>query len=174
VRDTAPVSVRVVLVDYDESWPDRYEQVAAKIRRALGEHAVLLAHVGSTSVPGLSAKPVIDVLLVVADSADEGAYRPALEGAGFDFVLGEPDWFEHRLFRPADSSVNLHVFGVDASEVDAMLVFRDRLRSHPDERARYEQAKRDLAAQPWDSVQDYADAKTDVVRGILARVREAT
>jgi GrpB-like predicted nucleotidyltransferase (UPF0157 family) len=159
----------VVLVEYDDGWPARYQQHEERIRQALGERAVEVHHVGSTSVPGLAAKDVIDVVLVVADPADEASYAPALERAGYVFHLREPEWHEHRLFREGSPRMDLHVFGVGSEEVARMLAFRDHLRSDDTDRALYERTKRDLATRTWGRVQDYADAKTDVVTGILAR-----
>lgn len=162
--------VAVVIVEHDPSWAAQFQQVEARIRAALGDTAVTVEHAGSTSVPGLAAKPVIDVVLVVPDTSDERAYVPALEGAGFTFVLREPDWFEHRLLRGTDPAVNLHVFSIGCPEVDAMIAFRDHLRTHPEDRERYERTKRELASRDWGSVQDYADAKTEVVRSIQSRI----
>ena len=126
---------------------------------------------GSTSVPGLAAKPCVDILLVVADSSDEAAYVPPLEAAGYVLRIREPDWYEHRMFRRPDRSVQIHVFSREsgATEVERMLLFRDRLRARPEERALYEQTKRALAARRWPTVQHYADAKGEVVESIIAR-----
>ncbi len=124
---------------------------------------------GSTSVPGLAAKPIIDILLVVADSADEGAYVPALEAAGYRLCIREPLWFEHRLFKGPDTDVNLHVLTRSCPEIERIMRFRDWLRSHPEDRARYEATKRELAARTWRYVQNYADAKTALVEAIMAR-----
>ena len=162
---------RVNLVDYDPAWAQQYAELADVVRGALGDRVLLLEHCGSTSVPGLAAKPVIDMLLLVADPADEAAYVPDLEAAGFPFRLREPEWHEHRLFRRDAPQVNLHVFGVGSSEAERMLLFRDRLREHAGEREAYEAAKRELAARTWEKVQDYADAKSEVVEGIIARAR---
>lgn len=159
----------VALSEYDEAWPRLYEREAGRIRSALGERVVLLEHVGSTSVPGLAAKPKIDILLVVADAADEAAYLPSLEAAGYELRLREPNWHEHRLLRGPDTDINLHVFSAGSTEIGKMLVFRDWLRTHPDELALYEATKRELGARTWQYVQDYADAKTAVVNEILAR-----
>jgi Uncharacterized conserved protein len=104
-------------------------------------------------VPGLAAKPVIDIVLAVPDSADEVAYVPPMEAAGYVLRIREPDWHEHRLFRGPDTNVNLHVFSEGCPEIERMLVFRDRLRSDSAERAQYERAKRDLAAREWKFVQ---------------------
>ena len=157
------------LADYDPGWPTLYQREAARVRGLLGDRVRLLEHVGSTSVPGLPAKPVIDMLLAVADSADEPAYVPSLEAGGYAVRIREPDWFEHRLFRGPDTDINLHTFSEGSSEITRMLAFRDRLRANDDERERYLRAKRELAARHWVYIQDYADAKGEVVEGIIER-----
>ena len=169
VGDLKPLLGPVELVDYDPAWPELFLREAERIRAALGERVVLLEHTGSTSVPGLAAKPIIDMTLAVADSADEDAYLPALEAAGYVLRIREPDWYEHRVFKGPDTNVNLHVFSVGCAEIDRMLRFRDRLREHEADRELYERTKRWLAAKEWKYVQDYADAKTAVVEEILAR-----
>jgi GrpB-like predicted nucleotidyltransferase (UPF0157 family) len=159
----------IVLTPYDPAWPDTFEAQAAAIRLALGGRALQVHHVGSTSVPGLCAKPIIDIVLVVADSAAEADYVPALEAAGYALRIREPAWFEHRLLRGADPAVNLHVFSAGCPEIDRMLAFRDHLRTNDADRSLYETAKRDLAARTWAFTQDYADAKTAVVEAIVGR-----
>jgi GrpB-like predicted nucleotidyltransferase (UPF0157 family) len=165
VKNTATIELR----DYDPAWPDRYAREAARIREALKERVVRIEHVGSTSVPGLAAKPVIDIALEVPDSSDETAYAPDLEAAGYAFRIREPEWFEHRFFKGAASDVNLHVFSAGCSETARMLRFRDRLRSNDADRELYVRTKRELAARDWRQVQDYADAKDAVVAEILTR-----
>jgi GrpB-like predicted nucleotidyltransferase (UPF0157 family) len=162
----------VTLCAYDPRWPQLFAREAQRIRGALGDRVLRLEHVGSTAVPGLVAKPRIDVLLAVADPAEEPGYVPALEAVGYVLRIREPDWHQHRLFNARDGDVNLHVFGPDSSEIDRMLRFRDRLRSHVADRERYATAKRDLAALRWRHMQDYADAKTEVVESILRRAAE--
>ena len=159
----------ITLADYDPGWPALYEHEAARIRAGLGDRVLLLEHAGSTSVPGLAAKPVIDIVLGVADPADEAAYVPDLETAGYVLRIREPDWFEHRMFKDTDPSVQVHVFAADSTEIVRMLAFRDRLCRHDDERLLYEKTKRELGARHWTFVQDYADAKGEVVEGIIAR-----
>jgi GrpB-like predicted nucleotidyltransferase (UPF0157 family) len=159
----------IVLVDYDPEWPSRFEREAERIRSALGGKALLLEHAGSTSVPGLAAKPIIDIVLAVPDSTDEDAYVPALEAAGYVLRIREPDWFEHRVVKPPDTSANVHIFSEGCVEIDRMLAFRDRLRANDAERMLYERTKRELAQRTWTYTQDYADAKTEVVEAILAR-----
>jgi GrpB-like predicted nucleotidyltransferase (UPF0157 family) len=159
----------VALAEYDSQWPRLFEREAERIRTALGDRALAVEHVGSTAVPGLAAKPIVDIVLVVDDSADESSYVPALEAAGYVLRIREPDWFEHRLFKGPDTNVNLHVFTRGCVEVDRMLAFRDHLRANDDDRRRYEDAKRELAARSWKYVQQYADAKTAVVAEIMER-----
>jgi GrpB-like predicted nucleotidyltransferase (UPF0157 family) len=171
VRPRAQHNATIHLADPDPTWPEQYAAEATRIRAALGARVLVLEHTGSTSVPGLAAKPIIDIVLLVADPTDEPAYVPDLEAAGYLLHLREPGWHEHRLLRGTDPAVNLHVFAVGSPEAERMLLFRDWLRAHPDELERYAAAKRELAAREWAVVQDYADAKTAVVEGIIARAR---
>ncbi|SET22591.1 GrpB family protein [Geodermatophilus poikilotrophus] len=158
----------ITLAPYDTGWPRLFSREADRLRTALGPVALRIEHVGSTSVPGLVAKPVIDVLLVVPDPADEPGYVPQLEAAGYVLRIREPGWFEHRLLKGPDTDVNLHVFGPGAAEVERVLRFRDRLRGDDAARDRYARTKRELARRTWRHVQDYADAKSAVVEEILA------
>ena len=160
---------QIVLADYDPEWPSLYRVEQERIRGALGERGLLIEHVGSTSVPGLSAKPRIDIVLTVLDSSDEPSYLPALEDAGYVLRVREPEWHEHRCFKGPDVDVNLHVFTDGCLEVDRMLGFRDHLRRDADDRALYEQTKRSLASRRWKYTQHYADAKSEVVEEILVR-----
>ncbi len=165
-----PIEVR----EYDPGWPGLYDREEARIRSILGDRAVRLEHAGSTSVPGLPAKPIIDMVLEVPDSADEPAYVPELEAAGYVLRIREPEWFEHRLFKGPDTNVNLHVFTAGCDETDRMLLFRDWLRANAADRELYAAAKRELAARDWKYVQQYADAKTAVVRAIISRAEAAS
>jgi len=120
-------------------------------------------------VPGLAAKPVIDILLVVTDSADENEYLPALESAGYFLRIREPHWYEHRMLKGPGTDTNLHVFSFGCAEVDRMVLFRDWLRGNVLDRDLYARTKLDLARQEWKDVQDYADAKTAVIDEIMER-----
>ena len=164
-----PLNGPIYLAEYDPAWPRMFEVEARRIRAALGERILLLEHVGSTSVPGLAAKPLIDIVLVVADTTDEVAYVPALEAHGHTLHIREPDWHQHRLLKGADPTVNLHVFNPDSGEVQRMLRMRDWLRANAADRALYERTKRELARRTWKYTQHYADAKSEVVEAILAR-----
>jgi GrpB-like predicted nucleotidyltransferase (UPF0157 family) len=168
-----PFNKTIHLAPYDTSWPEKYAQLATRVREALAERVLLLEHVGSTSVPGLRAKPCIDMVLAVEDSTDEASYVPPLEARDFELAIREPKWFEHRLLNAYDITAHLHVFSAGCQEIDRMLAFRDWLRTHEDDRLLYEKTKIELAARVWKHGQDYADAKTDVVREILGRVLQS-
>jgi GrpB-like predicted nucleotidyltransferase (UPF0157 family) len=169
IGERTPHNAQVELVEYDPEWPELYRHEEERIRGALGERALSVEHVGSTSVPGLPAKPVIDINLEVADTTDEDAYVPALEQAGYVLRIREPDWFEHRLLKGVDPAVNLHVFPAGCTELERMLRFRDHLRADEADRELYLRTKRELAAQTWEHVQHYADAKSAVVAEIMGR-----
>jgi GrpB-like predicted nucleotidyltransferase (UPF0157 family) len=164
-----PTYQEIVLADYDAAWPKWFERAEEQIRGALGEAVLQLDHVGSTAVPGLAAKPLIDINLVVADTTDEAAYVPKLEAAGYALRIREPEWYEHRMLRGQDPPVNLHVFPPGCEEVERMRLFRDHLRTNDADRELYARAKRELAAKEWKYVQNYADAKSEVIREIFDR-----
>jgi GrpB-like predicted nucleotidyltransferase (UPF0157 family) len=171
VGERQPLNSTIYLAPYDPAWPLLFTRLAKHIHAALGDDLLLLEHVGSTSVPGLSAKPIIDMVLAVADSSDESSYVPPLEEKGYTLRIREPDWYEHRLLKPPDVSGNLHVFSDGCEEIEQMRLFRDWLRTHADDRLLYEETKRKLAARTWKYTQNYADAKAEVVQEILARAR---
>jgi GrpB-like predicted nucleotidyltransferase (UPF0157 family) len=173
VGEPRTLSGRLRIEEYDPAWPGLFECEAARIRAALGARALRIEHTGSTSVPGLAAKPIVDMLLVVASSADGAAYVPDLESAGYVLRIREPDWYEHRVFKGPDTDVNLHVLSIGCEEIDKILLFRDWLRTQPDDRALYERTKRGLVEREWQFTQQYADAKTEVIEGIIARARAA-
>lgn len=164
------------VVDPDPAWPGRYATLAARIRTALGERALVVEHIGSTSVAGLPAKPIIDISLIVADPADEAAYLPELEAAGFTLVVREPWWQEHRCLVHDDPKCNLHVFGPDAAEPVRQRMFRDWLLAHPDDLALYRDTKRAAASAAnaaGEHVMQYNARKQQVIREIYDRAFRA-
>jgi GrpB-like predicted nucleotidyltransferase (UPF0157 family) len=173
IGERRPHNAPITLVEYDANWPRLFTREADRIRGVLGDTALRIEHVGSTSVPGLAAKPIVDMLLVVGNSADESSYVPNLESVGYVLRIREPEWFEHRLVKGPDTNINLHVFSVGASEIDRMLRFRDWLRATDADRDYYARVKRDLAERTWRHVQHYADAKTAVVQEIMERANAA-
>ncbi len=160
------------IVDYDPEWVLRFQEHAGRIRSVLAEQAKRIEHIGSTSVPGLAAKPIVDMLLVVEDSAKEEAYLPALETAGYQLRVREPEFCEHRMVRTDSLDVHVHILSGGCPEIGRYLVFRDRLRENASDRLMYEQTKRRLARQDWPDMNAYADAKSDVVESIIAAAFE--
>jgi GrpB-like predicted nucleotidyltransferase (UPF0157 family)/RimJ/RimL family protein N-acetyltransferase len=156
----------IVLVEYDASWPTCFERERQRIDNALGEIATRIEHIGSTAVPGLAAKPIIDLLVTLADPEDEKTFVPALEAAGYELRVREPG---HRMFRTPARDVHVHVWRDSDPEVDRHLRFRDRLRRSPEDRRAYAQLKLDLARSEWADINDYADAKGPLIEAILAR-----
>jgi GrpB-like predicted nucleotidyltransferase (UPF0157 family) len=163
----------IVIVDYDPLWRETFQTHAGAISRALGDAAQRIEHIGSTSVPGLAAKPIVDILVVVADSADEDAYLPPMVAAGYELRVREPDFHEHRMFRTPARDVHVHFYSINSPEVERHLTFRDWLRKDSKARQLYEATKRRLAAQSWEDMNDYAAAKTEVIKNIIAAARKA-
>jgi GrpB-like predicted nucleotidyltransferase (UPF0157 family) len=156
------------IVDYDPDWPRQFEKHRKTIGTALGDAALRIEHIGSTSVPGLAAKPIIDILVVVEDSKEEPTYLPQLETEGYILRVREPEWNEHRMFRTPENDVHVHVYSTGCPEIQRNLIFRDRLRQNVDDRRHYEQTKRELARRDWSHMNEYAVAKTEVIESILA------
>lgn len=170
------VATDLEIVAADPSWPATYAALGQEIAEALGDLALWVEHVGSTSVPELAAKPVIDIDLTVADSGEESAYVPALEKRGFVLVVREPWWYEHRCLRRINPACNLHVFSPECAETERHRIFRDWLRSHPEDRLLYAAAK-SSAAERTRSIgghtMDYNARKETVVRDIYDRAFRA-
>lgn len=173
IGELRPLSQPIEIRDYDPAWPLLYAREETRIRSALGDRVVRLEHAGSTSVPGLPAKALVDIVLEVPDSTNEASYVPDLEAAGYVLRIREPDWFEHRLFRGPDANVTVHTFSAGCEETDRMLLFRDWLRVNAADRELYATAKRELATRDWKYMQQYADAKSAVVQEIMARAEAA-
>ena len=171
VADAGP-EIGIEVIDPDPDWPRQYDALAGRIREALGWRVLQLEHVGSTAVPGLPAKPVIDIDLTVADPGREQDYVPALEAAGFRLRIREPWWHGHRVLRADEPPCNLHVFGFDSPELVKHRIFRDWLRGNPGERDRYAAAKRRAASEAnaaGEHVMQYNARKQQVIRDIYHR-----
>jgi GrpB-like predicted nucleotidyltransferase (UPF0157 family) len=161
-----PEKRAIVIEAYDPAWAARFEQVKASLAKALGARALRMEHFGSTSVPGLGAKGIIDVLVEVEDVDDEAAYGPVLEAHGFAIRVRKPG---HRMYRTAEQDVHVHVFTEGSEAARIRLLFRDWLRHDAADRRLYEDTKRALARQEWEATNDYSDAKGAVVEEILGR-----
>ncbi|MBE1490889.1 GrpB family protein [Plantactinospora soyae] len=163
-----------VIEDYDPAWPDRFAVAASSMKAALGDLIIDIEHVGSTSVPGLAAKPIIDIDLLLDDTTDESRYVPVLEGIGYRLLLREPWWHGHRMLVHPVGDANLHVWPQAAPEPTRHRLFRDWLRAHPQDRDLYAATKRRLARDTADRAGDYSLAKNDVIDQILARIFATT
>lgn len=157
----------ILLKPYDDRWPALFEREKNRISKILRDRALMIEHIGSTSVPGLTAKPIIDILLVVEDAGKEELYVNDLCEHGYILRIKEPDFENHHMFKGPDTDINLHVFSKGSKEIEKYLLFRNYLRHHADARQLYEDTKKELAKKTWKYVQNYADAKTDVVQKIL-------
>ena len=162
----------IEMTDPDPAWPQLYDVLAGRIRKALGWRVLQLEHVGSTAVPGLPAKPIIDIDLTVADPEREQDYVLALEAIGFQLVIREPWWYGHRMLDTSEPSCNLHVFGFDSPELIRHRIFRDWLRGNAGDRDLYAIAKRQAASEAnagGEHVMQYNARKQQVIREIYLR-----
>ncbi|MDQ2991833.1 MAG: GrpB family protein [Candidatus Eremiobacteraeota bacterium] len=159
-----PERVDIVIAEYDPRWPERYAVERERIATALAENAMRIEHIGSTSVPGLGAKPIVDILVAVAHPDDEACHRGALERAGYVLRVIEPG---HRMYRTAERDVHVHVWADGTDDIVRHVAFRDLLRSSADARSTYEGVKRELASRSWDDSNAYAEAKTQVIAQLL-------
>ncbi len=165
-----PEALEVGLGSYDARWAEAYLHHRHRILDALAAVDVDIEHIGSTSVPGLAAKPIVDIVVAVADITAEEDYLDGLLAAGYELRVREPG---HRLVRTPTRDVHVHVYERGDAAVHEYLLFRDHLRTNADDRALYESVKRALLSQQWNDMNDYADAKSDVILAIKARARAA-
>ncbi|WP_433274074.1 GrpB family protein [Pseudonocardia xinjiangensis] len=159
----------ITVVPYDPIWPEKFASERERIMGALGATAQRVDHIGSTSVPGLDAKPIIDVDLSVADADDEASYLPALERVGYHLRVRQPG---HRMVRTSDLNVHVHVCAGGSEWERRHLLFRDWLRHDPTDRQAYAKLKRELAERDWPDMNAYADAKGALITKITARAEE--
>lgn len=164
-----PEKCDIVIVDYDPAWSVRFRQHASIIARALGGDALRIEHIGSTAVPGLPAKPIIDVLLVIDRPERENTYLPALEQAGYLLRVREPGFDQHHMLRNPERDMHLHVFPPASPEIERYIMLRDLLRRDAAARRLYADTKRRLGHQDWPTMDRYADAKTDVIEELIAQ-----
>ena len=162
----------IVLKPYDENWSILFEREKQRISTILKDKALMIEHIGSTSVPGLIAKPIIDILLVVEDAGKEEDYVDDLVAHGYILRIKEPDFENHHMFLGLDTDIHLHVFSQDSKEIEKYLLFRNYLRNHQEAKELYANTKKTLAKKKWKYVQNYADAKSDVVQQIMDAARK--
>jgi GrpB-like predicted nucleotidyltransferase (UPF0157 family) len=165
----------IVLVPYEPRWCSDFEQESASVRASLGDLLISLHHIGSTAIPGIVAKPVIDMLAVVTDVAllDTGAHL--LEELGYE-AMGEFGIEGRRYFRKNSKegarTHQIHAFAGGSPEIDRHLAFRDYLREHPDEAQQYGNLKLELARHFMTDIDGYTDSKTEFIREIERRARD--
>jgi len=159
----------IVLEEYNDNWPVLFQKEALRIKEILDDKALMIEHIGSTAIYGLCAKPIIDILLVVKDASQEEDYVPALCDHGYILRIKEPEFEHHHMFKGPDTNINLHVFSKGSKEIEKYLILRDYLRNHEDARVLYANTKKELAKKKWKYVQNYADAKSDVIQDILKK-----
>lgn len=156
---------------YDPAWRTLFSTLKNDIDIALSGKVLALEHVGSTAVPGLPAKPVIDIDVIVDDPENEDAYIPALSSLGYVLTVRERSWYQHRMLRLDLPRVNLHVFGPNCPEHIRHILFRDWLCAHPQDQNLYAEAKMQ-AKEGADTVQTYNMKKQAVVKQIYRKIFE--
>ncbi|MCS3428514.1 GNAT family N-acetyltransferase [Leucobacter aridicollis] len=164
-----PLPEALAVVPANPDWPERARILSDAILAAVGDAAVSLEHVGSTAVPGLPAKDVIDLDLIVLDPDDEAGYVPALTALGYRHTVREPALDGHRMLRLEDPRVNLHVFAPGTAEPARHILFRDWLRANPDDAKQYVEAKTAAAEGAPQTAMAYNRRKHATVREIYAR-----
>ncbi|KAD3455972.1 GrpB family protein [Arthrobacter yangruifuii] len=165
-----PEKLSLGLCSHDDKWADTYLDHRRRISEALGGEDIEIEHIGSTSVPGLAAKPIIDIVVAVEDITAEEDYLDPLLAAGYELRVREP---RHRLVRTPERDVHVHLYERDDPAIAEYLLLRDHLRRNVDDRVLYERTKRALLDKAWDDMNDYADAKAEVIVAIKARARQS-
>ncbi len=157
----------IEIVPYRSDWPLQFKSHAQRIKNALLGTALIIEHIGSTSVEGLAAKPIIDIVVGVSDASDEDRYLPHMQSIGYQLRVREPAFAEHRMFRNAQRDVHIHFYAADADEIDRYLLFRNVLRADPKWRDKYAALKHDLSKRDWEDMNEYANAKTAFINGLI-------
>ncbi|MGD1994348.1 MAG: GrpB family protein [Anaerolineae bacterium] len=171
------MSYPVIIVDYDPDWSAQYAAEADRIREVLGDRVVAVEHIGSTAVPGLGAKPIIDLVVGLRDLADAQDCIAPLERLGYEYVpQHEARMPERRYFHkgpPRGRTHHLHMVEVTSGFWKRHLLFRDYLRAHPGVAREYEALKRELAGRHGADREAYTDAKTAFIERVVDRARAA-
>ncbi len=167
------MTTAVVVVDYDPQWPIVYKKEKAEIVRAIGDEVIAIEHIGSTAVPGLGAKPIIDIMVAVRHLSDADQCIQSLQSIGYEYVPEhEVQIPERRYFRKAHR--HLHMVEPTSDFWRRHLFFRDHLRSHPKVAREYYELKKQLASECGLDRKAYTDAKTAFIQSIVARAIHST
>lgn len=164
---------KVIIAPYDPEWPELFRRLGARLRGALGDVALRIDHIGSTSIPGLAAKPIIDVQISVASFDPLDAYRIPLESVGFVWRADNPE-LTKRYFResPGDRRTHIHVRRAGSFSEQFPLLFRDYMRTHPEDAERYAALKHMLAEQYAEDRHGYVEAKGPFVWQTIRKADE--
>jgi len=155
--------------DYDPQWPERFKVERDQIKEALGPVAKDIQHVGSTAVPGLAAKPIIDIVVAVGDLSDADAYFPGLTSLGYSNVPHDEDAWRRFFFKGMPRTHHVHVVNYGSWTHWKHLLFRDYLQDHPCTLEEYECLKRILAKRYRDDRAKYLEGKSDFIDSVNAR-----
>ncbi|MDX7998470.1 GrpB family protein [Xenorhabdus sp. Reich] len=169
VSGTKPTPETIAVVPYSIQWKSIYNGEKNRIQQQLKDKVLHIAHIGSTAVLDLPAKPIIDIDLIVTDPTQEEDYIPALEQLGYVLTIREPSWYQHRMFRLGSPRINLHIFGENCPEHIRHLLFRNWLRTHKDDKNQYAEAKR-VAIEGAGDVMDYNNNKNAVIKDIYKKI----
>ncbi|WP_332898692.1 GrpB family protein [Haladaptatus sp. CMSO5] len=160
----------IILDDYDTNWPAQFEAEATNINDAIGERIERIEHIGSTSIPGMPAKPIIDMLVGVTSLKDADACITPLEALGYEYVPKFEDVMPNRrYFRKSEGKTrthHLHMVETGSEFWTRHLAFRDYLREHPDVAAEYADLKRELAREHRHDIGAYTDGKDEFIRRV--------
>jgi GrpB-like predicted nucleotidyltransferase (UPF0157 family) len=174
--------VPVIIVDYDPRWPRLFDEEKTNILRVIGPMVAAIEHIGSTAVPGLAAKPIIDIMVGVQHLSDATWCIQPLRTLGYEYVPDDEKFIpDRRYFRKGNargteqgSTHHLHMAEAGGEFWNRHLLFRDYLRDHPEEARRYADLKKTLAARCGSDRKSYTDAKTDYIQEIVARAKTGT
>lgn len=168
------VEDRIVIVDYDPTWPEQFRQLGTRLREALGPLALRIDHIGSTSVPGLAAKPILDCQISVASLEPVAAYLPGMESAGFRWRADNPERTKRYFREAAGPRTHIHVRAAGSWSEQFALLMRDYLRAHPEEAGSYAALKRELADRLGSDRHAYTDAKDPFIWALMVRANAWT
>ncbi len=167
----------VIIVEYDPRWPELYEEEKSVVMATVGGMVRSIEHIGSTSVPGLGAKPIIDIVAGVEGPSEADECVALLAGVGYDDVTPQPDnpdWY-YCLGRRLDGAYcHLHLMRQGSRFMEGHVLFRDHLRANPDVAREYQELKRVLAERHRDDRPGYGEAKTGFIESVVERARRAT
>jgi GrpB-like predicted nucleotidyltransferase (UPF0157 family) len=162
----------IEILGYRDEWPALFEDERSRLRKEVGDQTIAIEHFGSTSVPGLAAKPIIDICPVVPDMSAAHACKPALLDLGYQFNAERENWLAFERYDGSSQQYNVHLHPRGSTRLERILLFRDYLRDHSHARAAYAAAKRHAAAVHPNDTSAYNDAKDDIAECLVTAARE--